>query len=1091
VVPAGEVMAIVEFRILGSVEVSDGGVVRDLGGLRERTLLARLLLAGGQVVSADRLADDLWAGRPPPHYMATLRVYVSRLRRALGSGAGAVATCPPGYRLVLADGELDAHRFEALMAAAAGDMTAGRPAAAAGRLREALALWRGPALSDVADFAFAQADAIRLEEARLSATEDRVEADLACGRHAALASELDGLVAAHPLRERLCGQRVLALYRCGRQADALQAYRDLRGRLADELGIDPNPALARLQQAILRQDPGLDWRPAGPEAGAGDEAGDAARAAQPAPGALPARPPEPPAPPEPPQPAAPGWLPAETTSFIGRESELATIEDLLGLSRLLTLTGPGGSGKTRLALKAGELAAGRYPGGVWLVELAPVARPDLVPAAAASALGVREDPGRPLAETIAGHLRDSEALLILDNCEHLLDAAAGLVTGLLRRCPSLRILATSQSRLNVTGEATWPVPPLTLPPPDEQDPAVVAESESARLLCDRARLARPGFSLAEVNAGAVSEICRRLDGIPLALELAAARLNALTARQLAARLDDRFRLLSGGSRGGLPRHQTLQAAIEWSHDLLSEAERVCLRRLAVFAGGCTLEAAEAVLPGTGAGTGPGTDPGGQPGGALPADAVFETVTALVDRSLLTTEERSGSMRYGMLESVHQFARTQLAAAGEQDELSRRHLGWLLGYAGQADLDGPDQEAWLDLLEADLENVRAGLEFGLSQAGARQALQLAGTLAPFWQVRGHASLGRRWLDAALAAAGPDADPRLVATALDGAGQLAGVQADHEAQHRLQQQSLAIWRRLGDDERTASTLGDLGAVAHLRSDYPAAQAMYAEALDLARRANASRVMARCLSGLGRLALHTGDQAQATTYYTESMSRFRAAGDLRGATVILGNLGVVAFNECDFDLAAARLREHLANARKLGDRKLIGGALTNLGAVLQNTGDPERGAELHAEALALAEQVGDRRLASVALTNLGLAALARKDYPAARSFYARSLEHAEAIGERRSIAECLEEMAGVDAAAGLARRAAVLFGASQALREAIGSPVLGPDLARFQQSLAAVRTAMGEDEFTAAERQGREMTQEEAVALARTDPPQGPPG
>jgi len=1061
------VVAIVEFRILGSVEVADGGLVRDLGGLRERTLLARLLLAGGQVVSADRLADDLWAGQPPPHYLATLRVYISRLRRALGSGSDAVATYPPGYRLVLADGELDAQRFEALVAAAGGDMAAGRPEAAAARLREALGLWRGPALSDVADFEFAQADVSRLEEARLAAIEDRVEADLACGRHAALASELEGLVAAHPLRERLCGQRVLALYRCGRQADALQAYQDLRDRLADELGIDPNPALARQQEAILRQEPALDWRPAEPAAAGPDPAGGPAPAAEPQ-----APPPGPAA-----GPAArpgPGWLPAETTSFIGRESELATIEDLLGLSRLLTLTGPGGSGKTRLALKAGELATGRYPGGVWLVELAPVTGPDLVTAVAASALGIREEPGQPLSDTIAAHLRDRAALLILDNCEHVLDAAASLVTGLLRQCPSLRVLATSQSRLNVAGEATWPVPPLTLPPAAERDPRVVAESEAARLFCDRAGLARPGFLLAEGNAGAVSEICRRLDGIPLALELAAARLNALTARQLAARLDDRFRLLSGGSRGALPRHRTLQAAIEWSHDLLSEAERVCFRRLAVFAGGCTLEAAEAVLA----------------DGGLGAGEVFDTVTALVDRSLLTTEERYGSMRYGMLESVHQFARGQLAQAGEQEELGRRHLAWLLGYAGQADLDGPDQEAWLDLLEADLENMRAGLEWGLAQPGAEQALELAGALAPFWQVRGHASLGRRWLDSALAAAGPRAGPRLRAIALDGAGQLAGVQSDFEAQRSLQQESLAIWRGLGDDVGTASTLGDLGAVAHLRSDYPAAQAMYSEALDLARRAGESSVMARCLSGLGRLALHTGDQARATAYYTESMSRFRAAGDLRRATVILGNLGVVAFNECDFDLAAARLTEHLANARKLGDRKLIGGALTNLGTVLQNTGDPDRGAHLHAEALALAEQVGDRRLASVALTNLGLAALARKDYPAARSFHARSLEHAEAIGERRSIAECLEEMAGVDAAAGLAQRAAVLFGASQALREAIGSPILGPDLARFEQSVAAVRLALGEEEFTAAERRGREMPEAEAIAFARNDPPE-PPG
>jgi predicted ATPase/DNA-binding SARP family transcriptional activator len=1070
------VVAIVEFRILGSVEVSDGGQVKDLGGLRERTLLARLLLSAGQVVSADRLADDLWAGQPPPHWMATLRVYVSRLRRALGSGSDAVATHPPGYRIVVREGELDAHRFDGLAAAARNDLATGRPEAAAARLREALALWRGPALSDVADFGFAQAEVIRLEEARLAAIEDRVEADLACGRHASLASELEGLAAAHPLRERLCGQRMLALYRCGRQADALQAYQELRDRLADELGIDPNPGLARLRQAVLRQEPSLDWSP--PAGAAQDRADDSSGEPGQASGAH-AEPSGAPAEPSGalPQPAqqATGWLPAETTSFIGRESELATIEELLGLSRLLTLTGPGGSGKTRLAIKAGEQASGRYSGGVWLVELAPVAGPDLVTAAAASALGIREEPGRALADTIAAHLRTAEALLILDNCEHLLDPAASLITALLRQCPSLRVLATSQSRLNVAGEATWPVPPLTLPPAAEQDPLVVAESESAKLFCDRARLARPGFSLAEGNAAAVSEICRRLDGIPLALELAAARLNALTARQLAARLDDRFRLLAGGSRGALPRHRTLQAAIEWSHDLLSGAEQLCLRRLAVFAGGCTLEAAEAVLPAA---------------GLLPAQDVFETVTALVDRSLLTTEERYGSMRYGMLESVHQFARAQLTAAGEQEELSQRHLAWLIDYASQADLDGPDQEAWLDLLEADLENIRAGLEWGLAQPGSEQALRLAGSLAPFWQVRGHASLGRRWLNSALAAAGPGADPRLRAIALDGAGLLAGAQADHEAQRRHQQESLAIWRSLGDDVRTASSLGDLGAVAHLRSDYPAAQARYAEALDLARRADASSVMARCLSGLGRLALHTGDQALATAYYTESMSRFRAAGDLRGATVILGNLGVVAFNECDFDLAASRLTEHLANARKLGDRKLIGGALTNLGTVLQNTGDPDRAAELHAEALALAGQVGDRRLACVALTNLGLAALARKDYPAARSFHARSLAQAEAIGERRSIAECLEEMAGVDAAAGLAERAAVLFGASQAMREAVGSPILGPDLARFQRTVAGVQLALGDERFAAAERRGRGMPEAEAIALARSSP-DPPPG
>ncbi len=1071
-----------EFRILGSVEADDGGPSKDLGGLRERTLLARLLLSAGQVVSADRLADDLWAGDPPPHSMATLRVYISRLRRALGpESAALLLTQPPGYRMKLEPGQLDAQRFESLAAAARADLAEGRPQQAAAGLRQALGLWRGPALSDVADFSFAQADAIRLEEARITALEDRLEADLACGRHASLTSELDGLVASYPLRERLCRQRMLALYRCGRQADALQAYQDLRTRLGDELGIDPNPGLQRLQQAILCQEPELDWPPAGwqPATAEGAEAaaGDAAPSAMPeaGPGEEPLPVPAFPA-------ERPGsWLPAETTTFIGRESELATIDELLGLSRLLTLTGPSGSGKTRLALRAAALAGGIHPDGVWLVDLAPVTAPGLVTAVAASALSVREEPGKPLADSIVTALRAADALLVVDNCEHVLDEAADLIAVLLRNCPSLRVLATSQSRLGLPGEASWPVPPLILPDPADRDPQAVAQAESVRLFCDRAALARSGFRLTAENVGAVSEICRRLDGIPLALELAAARLNALSAGQVAARIDDRFRLLAGGGRRGLPRHRTLQAAIEWSHDLLSAAEKACFRQLAVFAGGCTLDAAEGVCHAD----------------VLPADLVLETVSALVDRSLLTTEERYGSMRYGMLESVHQFARQQLEQAGESAELGRRHLDWLVGYARQADLDGPDQGAWLDLLEADLENFRAGLTWGLEagnastgpagpagQAGsvAEAALAVAGALGPFWVIRGHAGLGRGWLASALGAAGPSADSRLRAVALDGAGQLAYVQADHDTQRIYQEESLAIWRELGDDARVASCLGDLGAAAHVRGEYPVALGIYTEALELATRAQDPQQMARALSGLGRLALHQDNLDQATAHYEASMARFQQIGDLRRATLILGNLGVVAINAGEFDVARSRLEEHLANARRIGDRKLVGGALTNLGLVAYNLGDLDQSAELHSDALALAEQVGDRRLASVALTNLGMVALASKDYPAARSFHARSLDLAESVGELRSIAESLEEMAGVDAAAGSMGRAAQLFGASQALREQIGSPIPAPDLARFDAARSAVRLALGDQHFLAAEARGRTLTAAQAAALAR---------
>jgi predicted ATPase/DNA-binding SARP family transcriptional activator len=1070
-----------QFRILGSIEIDDNGRTLDLGGLRERALLARLLLSANRVVSAGQVAEDLWSGAPPPHSMATLRVYVSRLRRVLGPQAGLLVTQAPGYRLNVDDDQLDALRFEGMVRAADACMAAGRPEAAAAALRDALDLWRGPALSDVADLPFAQADAGRLEEARLTALEHRVRADLACGRHASLVAELDTLAARHPLRERFTGQRMLALYRCGRQADALSAYADLRTRLAEELGIDPSPDLRRLQERILRQDPALDWRPA--------PSGDAARsrATSPADGAMPPAgavgvksagaegSPKPGPLPGPREASPPPGLPAETTSFIGREADLDTIAELLRLSRLVTLTGPGGSGKSRLALRAGGQASGRYTGGVRLVELAPVSRPELVIPAVARALPAREEPGGTLLDSIAARLRDADVLLIVDNCEHVVDAAADMIAALLHGCPRLRVLATSQTKLSVPGEASWPVAPLTVPESGTRDAAGVAEAESVRLFCDRAGLVRPGFALTADNAAAVSDVCRQLDGIPLAIELAAARVSALTVAQLSVRLGDRFRLLTGGSRAGLPRHRTLETAIEWSHELLNPTEQVCFRRMAVFAGGCTIDAAEVVCPDE----------------ELPREAVFDTVTALIDRSLLTTEERSGSMRYGMLESIREYALGRLAAAGEATALRGRHLSWLLDLAGKADLAGPDQAAWLDLLEDERDNFRAGLEWSLTPqdagAGPDPALPLAltGALAPFWVVRGPVAVARRAIDAALAVAGPGADQRLRAVALDGAGQLASVQADHDAQWAYQQESLAIWRALGEDTRIASCLSDLGMVAHIRGDYPAARSMYAEALELAQGAGDAQQMGKALNGLGRQALHQGDLDAATRYYTEGMARFREVGDLRQATLILGNLGVVAINAGDLGLAERRLAEHLDNARRLGDRKLTAGALTHLGLVAHQAGELDRAAGLHQQALELSGQLGDRRAEVVALGNLGLVAAQRQDYPTATRFYLRSLEVAEAIGELRTVAEILEELATVESVAGKASRAATLFGAAQQIRDDIGAPVVGPSLEQLDSARATAARVLGDQAFTAAHQAGRQMSVEDAVTFARGRP------
>ena len=493
----------------------------------------------------------------------------------------------------------------------------------------------------------------------------------------------------------------------------------------------------------------------------------------------------------------------------------------------------------------------------------------------------------------------------------------------------------------------------------------------------------------------------------------------------------------------------------------------------MFAGGCTLEAAEEVCP----------------GGALAPQDVFPTVTALVEKSLLTADERLGSMRYGLLESVYQFARQKLTEAGEVSELSQRQLGWLRGLAAAADLTGPDQGAWLDVLDAELDNIQAGLEWGVTAAPGPM-LELAGALASFWQARGHIGLGRSWLVAALAAAGPGPTRRCGPSPWT-ARPLAGVHADHQAQVRYQEESLAIWRELGEAARIAACLGDLGTVAHILGEYPAARAMFAEALDLATGAGTPLETGAALSGLGRLALHTGDLEGATEYYRAAMDNFSGAGDLRRASLILGNLGVVALDQGDFALAAERFGKHLANVRELGDPKLVAGTLTNLGMVMQYEGDLDRAQELHTEALTQARDLGDRRLMAVALTNLGLVALARKQFGAARGYHLRSLELAETAGELRSVAESLAEIAQVDAAEGSPERAAALFGAAAALRAGIGAPVPGPERDRLQASVDAARQSLGGAAFQAAWARGEALEVAAAIALARqASPPPAEP-
>src|SRR6516225_7022833 len=614
-VVANEIGVGCEFRILGPVEAARAGKLLQLGGRRQRALLALLLLDSGRAVLSDRLIEELWHGHPPAGAERTLRAYVSRLRSALGENV--VSARSSGYVLEVAAGRLDARRFDQLLREGRDALARGAAGLAADRLRA------GPALADVADGGMLALEAQRLDELRLACLEERIDAELALGRHAELAAELERLVAEHPFRERLWRQLVLALFRCERQADALAAYRRARRFLSEELGLEPSEELQALERDILRH--------------------QVAR-------------------------AAPFEerhnLPAHVSSFIGRERELRELQDLLREQRLVTLTGTGGVGKTRLALAEAARQVGIWRDGVWLVDLAAVADLGLVASAVAGVLAVAERPDVPVLGALRDHLRSRELLLVLDNCEHLAPACGELVHELLRACENVRVLVTSRVALGVPGEVDYRVEPL--PTPAEGLAAGEIERfASVRIFLDRGRAVRRDLAADGNGLEAVARICRELDGLPLAIELAAARANVLSLKEIAARLGDRFRFLRSWRRITDPRHQTLRAAMDWSYELLSPQERALLGRLSVFAGGFGLDAvAEVCL-------------GGDETQAL------ELVGRLVESSLVTAGQRHGGTRYRLLETIREYAAERLEAAGESEAVRRRHAEYLVEIARKA------------------------------------------------------------------------------------------------------------------------------------------------------------------------------------------------------------------------------------------------------------------------------------------------------------------------------------------------------------------------------------------------------------------------
>jgi predicted ATPase/DNA-binding SARP family transcriptional activator len=890
---------VVEVRALGALEVldADGSPVA-IGGPRPTSILLALVLAGGSVVSADGLVDEVWGGRAPRSAVETLHSYLSRLRRALEphrmahGAATALVRSPAGYRLDPAVVTVDVHGFESEVAEARKAAIAGDTRLAAVVFGQALRRWRGPVAQGVQLGTSGRAAATRLEELRLTATEERGALLLSLGDHEALVGEFDPVVVANPMRERVHALWMLALYRSGRQAEALAAYRKLREQLVDGLGVEPGPRLMELHDRMLAQDPTLD-PVREPDRGHGREDGRPDPLVPSRPGRHPHV--------EASSPGPPGNIPAPLVDLVGRRDQLARLAAELERSRLVTLTGAGGCGKTQLALQLARETVSAFPDGSWVVELASRRDPQTVPAAVAEALAVDDAPLPGLVDDLVGRFRGRRALLVLDNCEHLVDACASLVQQLLQRCPDLRVVATSRQVLDLDGEVAWRVPSLSLPPAGASLEHLAA-SDAAQLFVTRAAAVRPGFEASEEDAAAIAAICRELDGIPLAIELAASRLRVLSAQEIADRLDDRFAMLRSSRRGAPPRHRTLDAAIAWSYELLEPPAQLLLLRLAVFESGFTVAAAEAVCTRA----------------DLPQDRILELLDDLVGRSLVSTSAGPiGPARLDLLQSIRSFARARWSEA-EQAALSARHAAWwaTVGDGAATELTGSDQVRWLNELHADHADIRTALSWALEHDRTDLALRIASGVWWFWLQFGHAREGTSWLARVLAAvdASDDLDPEARAQVTYAAGRLAGAAGEHAHAVAWLQAAVTLADDQGSLRWSALSRARLGQQLQVGGDSDGARAALRGAYEVAHGDEDPWALAGLSDVAGHLAVADGDLEGAATAFELSEQRYLQAEDRWSACIARLGRAWVARRSGQAARALALHGENLRSTRML---------------------------------------------------------------------------------------------------------------------------------------------------------------------------------
>jgi predicted ATPase/DNA-binding SARP family transcriptional activator len=977
-----------DFRILGPLEALDEG--RDVApaGTKRRALLALLLLHANETLPTDRLIDELWGEHPPATAARTLQAHVSRLRKVLGAGAGngaggVIVTREHGYELKLDPERLDAHRFERLVAEGRTELATGHAERAASAFESALSLWRGAPLADLAYQPFAQPEIARLEDLRVAALEDLNDSKLALGRHNELVGQLEALIGEHPYRERLRAQLMLALYRSERQADALQAYQDARRTLVEELGIEPGERLRELERAVLAQDPAL--------------ATPAVETAE-----MPA-----------------SRLPVPPTRTFGRDEDREAVSQLLRRTevRLVSLIGPGGVGKTRLALDVARGLEPEFRDGGWFVSLAATATAEHVPGAIAQSVGVTPLEGETLEAAVERFLAPKAGLLVLDNFEHLLPAAA-LIGELLAAAPALAALATSREPLRLQAEHCYDVSPLQVPAGD--NPAAVAQAAAGALFAERARSHDRSFELTAGNAGAVAEICRHLDGLPLAIELAAARTTVLEPEQLNARLAGALQALGVGPRDAPDRQRTLRATIDWSHDLLDAAEAEAFARFAVFAGGATTETAQEVT-----------------------DTDIDVLQGLVDKQLLLRRHDSGpEPRLSMLETVRQYAGERLGADPTAPEIHERHCRHYLALAERAEpeLFTSGEAAWLPRLDAEVENFRAALDWSLRHGNPTLGLRLAGLLGRFWDIRNRSAEGLDWIGAALEATGDDAPvgdrARALRTEVDLLVDQGAAYMPNEARSKAND-ALALSRDAGEPAGIADALLCLASLEMAESHpQPRRRALADEALAFAREAGDDRLVAGAL-----------------------MQR-------AGATPPEDDTG-------ELEQAASALR-------KLGSARPLLWLYNNAAYNAIKAGNPEAARPFLAEAIPLADELGDPVASALTCGNVGLEALFNNDLDRAREAFEEGLRLCREHVVRQDAPEALGGLAAIATRRGDTERAARLLGAATAIGP-VGDADVKAQLE--EHFFAPARTRHGTTHWADAYRGGAEMSLEEAIAFALT--------